>query len=185
MDTQTKKTLEENIRDIQGRMKKIVTRIKQNSEDIEAIRLRIEKMEGIPEELQTQYEQLREKRQEALALGKATENINTALNAVRIEMETKEDELIGLQKRLEALQEEARSLEKEKNDIHSAIPEITLIHLKDKYNECAAKLAQIVIEIQEQCSLLNESNPGRIVFCPAGFDSGAFDLIPKLFLPSE
>ncbi len=187
MNTQqtSKTSLEDNIKDIQGRMKEVVARIKYNSEDIEATRSRIEQMEGVPERLQGQYDELREKRQEALALGKSTEKINTALNEVRAELEIKEDELIGLQKRLETLQEEARILEKEKNDIYYAIPKVKLIHLKDEYNRAAERLAQIVIDIQEQRHLLNDSNTGRFVYCPAGFDSGAFHVITKLYLVDE
>jgi len=184
MNTQTK-ALAENIEGIRERMKSVNARIKQNSKDIEDTTLRIEQLEDAPERLQGQYVKLREKRQEALVLGKGTDKINAALNEVRAELELKEDELIGLQNRLKELQEEARTLEKEKGEAYYLIPKAKLVHLKDEYNRVAERLAQIVIDIQEQRHLLHDSNTGRFVYCPAGFDSGAFQVISKLYHVDE
>jgi hypothetical protein len=92
-------------------------------------------------------EKAREERQGLLAEGKKIDAITTRIKAVREEQEILQDEIIGLEKKVEDLQKEDLTLLAKKSSLAAEIVKESLPPLVEDYNQKAQVLARALREI--------------------------------------
>src|SRR4030042_4776129 len=138
------------------------------------------------EDYQSRYEEAREERQSLLASGKDVKKINESIKSMQADKELAEDEVIGLDKMLADLSDEAKALEKKDEETERDILKSKLLPLVPAYNEVAAKVAAIVENIWNLRFALNESHIGaQTILSAVGWNENGLMEIPKLFLISD
>jgi seryl-tRNA synthetase len=173
MDT---KELEKKLEGIKGR----ITANRSNTTEAEKRKgVAIEKLE----DYQSRYEKAREERQGLLASGKDVKKTNESIKIMQTDKELAEDEVIGLDKMLADLSDEAKALEQEEREAERDILKSKLLPLVPAYNEAAARLAAIVENIWELRYALEESHSGpQTIYSAMGWSENGLMEIPKLFL---
>lgn len=101
------------------------------------------------QQISNDYAALKSQRQTALANGKDVKALTSQLNGLTEEYGLLEDEVAGLTARLENLKSGAESLKDNLAVQKIKIPQIQSVELARQYNELAAKLAKVVIQLND------------------------------------
>lgn len=128
------------------------------------------------EKLETQLQDLKEKRPQMLADEIDITNLNKEMKEVEEQISIKIDEITGLEAKLLEIKKQDLPLMQEVNDTYEKLVEPKLEIAKKKYN----KLAKQFAEITKECSVLQELSRGPRKYVHYSCLIEKFNFIPAL-----
>ena len=154
--------------------------LEQNESLYHSLKARLTEAKTFKMQIEREKIEIRGKRPALLADGESVENINKRLKEIDEEIELKEDEIIGLKKKIPNLKQKLATMGQNTNTsfsqlVYSRIPEIY-----PEYNKQAEKLAEIVKEYHIIKSMSQDLyKSGGWTYSYEKFE-GALGLIPSL-----
>jgi hypothetical protein len=153
-------------------------------EEIEATRRRIAEARTRLATIEERAEERRTARQQLLAEGADTTKINHEIEAIRAERELAEDLMVGLEMKIQNLEQEGlRIVQEERPRLERELALVKVQPLIEAYNATAARLAEITEAI---CRLMMEYRQpfGKyatgMIAAPSSWEG--FELVPRLSL---
>jgi hypothetical protein len=158
-----------------------------NSRLIEKAQRDLESAEEKSEAIRKEYVEMRERRQNAVALGEDDTKFKASISDLNVEQDLLEDRCIGLRRRIENLTAEGDLLEQEKIEVRRKILRFRLILLVPEANRKAKEYADVLKEMVVLSWELGEYFP-RIQGGPRGVyfsEFEAVELIAKFYTIDE
>lgn len=170
------KELEQEIRRVQSELEKI------GSDLDHALSRKVHVEESI-KGFDERFEELRKERQRILAQGENADQINLRIKKLKEENELEQDELIGLTRRMEELNQKRSRLRNEKIELEKDHLALLSIPLVRKFNEHAESMASALSQLWGYLDQMEETIESNRAFSASTWE--ALKVVPRLYLPSE
>jgi len=145
---------------------------------------RRQELEKTISEFEPKMKELREKRQFLLAQGEDVRQVSEEINRLKERHELEEDELVGVNLRIQNLKSEMERLQRELENLNFERIVLLSKPLIDRYNLLASELASILSELCKNAKV--NRHDSQAFFSNSVFKaSNSHVVIPKLFLTRE